>query len=197
MKLYGTTTSPFVRRVRIVAAEVGATLEWINTAPDEGQAAMRKVSPIWKVPVAEVGDRVLYDSRVIIEWLTTFHGWCDLRAPGDPWREANLVNAIDGALESAIQLFYLRREGIDVSGTSFSKHQVERMDAIFTWLSTELGQEGFGTGLGVAEISLCATLDWMDFRETYPTAKLEGPIAALRAAYRERPSLVETRPFVS
>jgi glutathione S-transferase len=149
------------------------------------------------VPVAEVGDRVLYDSRVIIEWLTTFHGWGDLRAPADHWREANLVNAIDGALESAIELFYLRRAGIDVSGIPFGTRQVERMDAIFAWLSSELGQDGFGAGLGLPEISLCATLDWMDFRETYPTAKLEGAIPALRAAYRERPSLAETRPIVS
>ena len=97
MKLYGTTTSPFVRRVRVVAAEVGAPYELVNTAPDEGQAALRAVSPIWKVPVAELGERIIYDSRIIIEWLTTFCGWGEMRPPSDRWREANLVNAIDGA----------------------------------------------------------------------------------------------------
>jgi hypothetical protein len=128
MKLFGTTTSPFVRRVRVVAAEVGQPLELVNTATDGGQAELREVSPIWKVPVAEIGGRFLFDSRVIVDWLTTFHGWGDLRAPSDRWREANLVNAIDSALESAIQLFYLRREGMDPMTIPFGQRQVDRID---------------------------------------------------------------------
>ena len=79
MKLFGTTTSPFVRRVRVVAAEVGQTFDLVNTAHDEGQAALRACSPIAKVPVAELGGRVLFDSRVIIDWLTTIHGWGGLQ----------------------------------------------------------------------------------------------------------------------
>src|SRR6185436_16549189 len=77
MKLYGTTTSPFVRRVRVVAAEVGEQVERIDTASDAGQAKLREVSPIRKVPVAVIDGRTIYDSRVINEWLTTtrgFHG---------------------------------------------------------------------------------------------------------------------------
>ena len=54
MKLYGTTTSPFVRRVRVVAAEVGEPIEIIDTATDAGQAKLREVSPIRKVPVAVI-----------------------------------------------------------------------------------------------------------------------------------------------
>lgn len=197
MKLYGTTTSPFVRRVRVVAAEVGAPYELVNTAPDEGQAALKAVSPIWKVPVAELGERIIYDSRVIIDWLTTFRGWGDLRAPSDQWREANLVNAIDGALESGVQLFYLKREGVDPMALPFGTRQVERMNAVFTWLGGELGKGGFGDGLGLPEVSLIACFDWLDFREVYPTARHDDAFATLRATYRERPSLADTRPFVS
>ncbi|HTL38522.1 MAG TPA: glutathione S-transferase N-terminal domain-containing protein [Kofleriaceae bacterium] len=66
MKLYGTTTSPFVRRVRVVAAEVGESVDLLNTAPPDGQAKLRAISPIWKVPVAVVdapvaGGLTLYD----------------------------------------------------------------------------------------------------------------------------------------
>jgi glutathione S-transferase len=197
MKLFGTTTSPFVRRVRVVAAEVGSPLELVNTASDEGQAALRAVTPIWKVPVAEFGERVVFDSRVIIDWLTTFFGWGDLRAPGDRWREANLVSAVDGALESGVQLFYLRREGLDPAAMPFGQRQVDRMNAVFTWLGEELGQGGFGDGLGLPELSLLATLDWLDFREVYPTARHQAAFGALRAAHRERPSMVDTRPVVT
>src|SRR6266446_3787795 len=139
MKLYGTTTSPFVRRVRVVAAEVGEPIELVNTAPDAGQVALREVSPIRKVPVAilpvDTGvGRALFDSRAIIEWLEVHRGW---PGPRDPWRESNLINAIDAALDATIQLFYLRRDGVAIDGTPYAKRQLERADAIFEWLATE------------------------------------------------------------
>ena len=46
MRLYGTLTSPYVRRVRIVATEIGVPCELV--APDA--ALLHAVTPIWKVP---------------------------------------------------------------------------------------------------------------------------------------------------
>src|SRR5512132_2804482 len=106
MKLYGTTTSPFVRRVRVAAAEVGEPIDRIDTAQDAGQAQLREVSPIRKVPVAVIDGRTLYDSRVIVEWLVTTRGWHGLAPARDHWHEQNLVNAVDAALDAVIQLFY-------------------------------------------------------------------------------------------
>jgi glutathione S-transferase len=101
MKLYGTTTSPFVRRVRVVAAEVGEPLERVETATDEGQGQLRAISPIRKVPVAMIDERMIYDSRAIIDYLTLTRGYGGIEPPRDQWREQNLVNAVDAALGSA------------------------------------------------------------------------------------------------
>lgn len=192
MKLYGTTTSPFVRRVRVVAQEVGEPVELIDTAPDAGQAKLREVSPIRKVPVAIVDGRTIYDSRAIIDWLVTTRGYGTFAPPVDRWRELNLVNAIDGALDSLIQLFYLRRDGVAVDGSPYATRQVDRAEAIFTYLGTELaGSKTFG----LVELSLIAALDWMDFRKVYPTEKLIA-LAPLRASWSDRPSLASTRPHV-
>jgi glutathione S-transferase len=197
MKLYGTTTSPFVRRVHVVATEVGEPVDRIDTASDAGQAALREVSPIRKVPVAVVDGRMLFDSRAIIDWLVTTRGWGALEPPRDRWRDLNIVNAIDAALDSVIQLFYLRRDGIAIDGNAFAQRQLDRAGAIFGWLGTQLAPDGrsFAGGLGLAEISLVAALDWMDFRKAYAT---EGAAAVecVRAAWREHPSLVATRPRV-
>lgn len=197
MKLFGSTTSPFVRRVRVVAAELGEPVDLVNTATDAGQAALREVSPIGKVPVAQISGRTLFDSRVIIDWLTNVHGWGALRPPSDRWREANQINAIDAALESAIQVFYLRRDGLDVMSVPFGPRQMDRIATIFEWLTRELAEGRFGAGLGLPEISLLATLDWMELRDVYPVARHEAAFGALRATYRERPSLAATRPVVS
>jgi glutathione S-transferase len=197
MKLYGTTTSPFVRRVRVVAAELGLGYDFVNTAADDGQAALRALSPIWKVPVAEVDGRTLFDSRVIIDWLTTTGGWGPLRQPRDQWHDANLLNAIDAALDSAIQLFYLKREGIDAMAKPFGQRQLDRIAAIFEWLPGELPAHDPNRGLGLAELSLVCTLDWMDFRETYPTTRHADDFGELRKLVDARPSLAATRPHVS
>ena len=125
MKLYGTTTSPFVRRVRVVAAEVGEPIERIDTATDAGQAALREVSPIRKVPVAIVDGRTLYDSRAIIDWLTTTRGWRRARAAARSLARAQSLNAIDAALDSVIQLFYLRRDGVAIDGTPYAERQLD------------------------------------------------------------------------
>ncbi|MEJ7604153.1 MAG: glutathione S-transferase family protein [Kofleriaceae bacterium] len=193
MKLYGTTTSPYVRRVRIVAAEVGEPVELVNTAPEAGQAALQKITPIRKVPIAIVGDRTLFDSRVIIDWLVTFHGHGELEPSRDRWRDANIVNAIDAAVDSVIQVFYLRRDAIEAP--AFAQRQLDRADAIFAWLGTQLGPggESFAHGFGLAELSLVCALDWMEFRQVYPIERAAG-VAGIRVAWNERPSVVATRP---
>ena len=205
MKLYGTTTSPYVRRVRVVAHEVGEPIDRIDTATEAGLAELKTVSPIHKVPVAiiestpegsaELIDGApLFDSRAIVQWLEDHRGW---PAPTDRLREANLVNAIDAALDSIIQLFYLRRDGIAIDGTPYAKRQLDRADAIFAWLATQLAPDrtSFTGRFGLPELAVCAALDWMDFRQTYPTERAAG-LAALRDAWRDRPSMAATRPHV-
>ncbi len=189
MKVYGTTTSPFVRRVRVVADELGEPVELVDTAPEAGQAQLREVSPIRKVPVAVVDGRTLFDSRTIIDWLTATRGWGALAPPRDRWREQNLLNALDAAVESVISLFYLRRDGVPVDGSVFATRQLERADAIFAWVAPQLSTEAFG----LPELSAIAALDWMDFRHSYDTRRAAG-LARVRETWSPRPSLVATRP---
>jgi glutathione S-transferase len=195
VKLYGIKTSPFVRKVCVVAAELNEPVDFVDTTTPEGSAALRAVTPIAKVPVAVVDGRLLFDSHVIVDWLVTTRGWHGLTPPRDTWRTHNIVNAIDAALDAMIQLYYLRREGISVEGTPFAQRRLDRADAVFTWLGKELTDDSrsFDGGLGVAEISLIASLDWMDFRRAYPTERA-GTVESVRAAWRNHPSIAVTRP---
>src|SRR4051794_6779362 len=98
MKLLATPASPFARRVRIVAAELGEPIEWVDAATEAGQAAMRELSPIWKIPIAVVDGRTLYDSQVIIDWLVATRGWGGLAPPRDAWHQRNQLTAIAESL---------------------------------------------------------------------------------------------------
>jgi glutathione S-transferase len=195
MKLYGTTTSPFVRRARVVAAEIGEPVDRVDTSTDEGQGALRAVSPIRKVPVAMIDDRMIYDSRTIIDYLVMTRGYGAIEPARDRWRELNLINAIDAATDAVLQLFGMRREGVAIDGTPYATRQLERADSVFGWLAGQLAPDRrtFSTGFGLPEISLICALDWMDFRKSYPTERAHA-LTGVRAAWSERPTMIETRP---
>jgi glutathione S-transferase len=192
MKLYGHLTSPFVRRVRAVAAEVGEPVELVNTSTPEGTAELLRIAPIRKVPVAIVDgrDAPLFDSRAIVDWTLARHGRGPLAAR-DPWDELDRINAIDAALDSMIQLYYLRRQDAAIDDTPYGKRQRDRADAVFAWLDAHVP---FGDGIAVAEIALACALDWLVPRGKYPAECVGKNVLALRDKWSERPSLVATRP---
>jgi glutathione S-transferase len=86
---------------------------------------------------------------------------------------------------------------VPAEGSAFVKRQMERVDAIFEWLSGELAADGKtfdGSGrFSLAELSLICALDWMDFRKAYPTERAPK-LLAVRAAWADRPSIAGTQP---
>jgi glutathione S-transferase len=202
MKLLGTTTSPYVRRVRIVAAELGVPCEVISTATEAGQSALRTATPIRKVPTALFGDEVVFDSHVIIERLAADHGWGPLRPPAPSsaqrWREANLCSAIDGALDAGILVFYGERDEGIAPGCAFLEKQRARVADTLAWVASQLrgGQLVEGGGFGLAEVALVSTLDWMRFREVFDSSQIDG-LDAFSQAHAGRPSVAATYPVAA
>ncbi len=197
MKLYGTTTSPYVRRARIVATELGVPFELVSTVGDEAEKALRELTPVWKKPIAEIDGEVICDSHVIIEHLLRRHGYGPLRtAGGVAWlREHNLITAIDGALDSGVQVFQLVREGVNPDSAPYLIKQRERVASIMAWLEKQVR----GTWLtdeprlGLAEIFLITTLEWMVFRKRYEIEK-HPALEQFRAAHADRESVRSTYP---
>ncbi len=200
--LFGTTTSPFVRRVRVVCLEKGLPFTLVPALTDEGQAALRAVSPVWKVPVVQLDDGgVVYDSRVILDELC-HDGWGPLRAPPttpkDRVDEENVVTMIDEAVLSLVRRFYLARDGANLEVPYLIKER-ERALAILKHLDATI-HGMFATAHGVAvggfgrsELALVSGLDWLAFRQVFDlsqTPKLE----ALRAHWQSRPSIAATAP---
>lgn len=196
MKLYGTTTSPFVRRVRIVAEEVGAPYALVDASKDEGQTALRAITPIWKVPVAELDGIVLLDSHVIVDYLLERWGNRKLRGvtTANRWREKNLQNVIDGALDSAINLFYLKRDGAP-EDLAYLVKQRGRVEAAMDWLEKQLDDGWFtdDRSIGLSEIALVTAIDWMTFRDAYPVERHPG-LARFRHVHASVPAFVSTAP---
>ncbi len=194
--LYGTATSPYVRRVRVVARELGLTYNRIDSADEKGQASLRAVNPLWKVPAVQLDGRVILDSRVITEYLLRYHGPGPL-APIDPddVTTQNLVTVIDGALDALINAFYLGRDGITPGAASYVQKQQDRAAHAMQWLETRVQDVWLTEArtFGLPEIALCTSLGWMQFRNTYPVDRHPALLRCLEH-HDARPSMVQTLP---
>ena len=72
MKLIGSTTSPYVRKVRVVMAEKKLDYRFVEDNVWADDSTITAANPLGKVPclVLDGGD-AMFDSRVIVEYLDT------------------------------------------------------------------------------------------------------------------------------
>lgn len=196
MILFGSPTSPFVRRVRVYCAALDLPYEAVNVFTPAGQDRMRAHNPLWKVPtLVHTDGATQWDSQAILDTLIARHGLGPFRPPGEPLHEGNVHHAIFGALESAINVFYLRRDGVETRNIPYMVKQDERVDSALAWVAQQLHGASFveGGGLGLLELSLFCVLDWMRFRNVRPVE--ENPaFAAFLTAHEGHPLLQATHP---
>lgn len=198
LPVYGTLTSPFVRRVRMVAHELGLPVMMHDTSTDEGKARLREVSPVWKVPAAIVDGTVLLDSGTIVDVLLASAAREVLRPlPTSIVQRAleqNFIHAIDEATLAAVHLFYSELDGIEVRGAWMEKQRA-RVGSILSHLDATIPGEfcTANAGFGRAELALLTGLDWMHFRKRVDLAAYPR-LAAFHATHASRESFVATTP---
>jgi glutathione S-transferase len=192
VKLYGTTTSPYTRKIRILARAAGLEATLVDTRTPEGADGLAKVAPVGKVPTVEIdptdpagadGDpRVLPDSGLIAAWLWSRHAPA-LRAAGfdlapDDWADRERLIVVEGALDAAINRFYLLRDGLPDQG--YVTRQAQRIDTTLAALDARM--PAFVRPLSASALSLGCALDWMTFRSMADVARYPR-LAAFREAW--------------
>jgi glutathione S-transferase len=83
MILYGSSMSPFVRKVLAFASEKGVELELVRTRLQDENPDFRAASPFGKMPALRDGDYHLCDSSAIVHYLEAAHPEPEL-IPSDP-----------------------------------------------------------------------------------------------------------------
>jgi glutathione S-transferase len=209
MLLHGHDTSPYVRRVRVLLRELGVPF----TRDTENWAApgIRQVSPLLRVPALRDEGQVLFDSRLIAAYLYAEHagripappaGLLPLQGtlfrPAQRWADENVLLALDTALDSAINVFLLERDGVTRDAAPYLRRQAERVGTALTFVEESYGgRPGLGEGaLSFTDIALVCTLDWMRFRDRHDIAAHPGLLRVLEA-HGGRPALAETHPSLA
>ncbi len=213
IKLYGHDTSPYVRRIRVLLAELGLPFERDSRSWTVADAEVLKLNPMLRVPAlsaprSDGSTQLLLDSKIIAAYL-----YAQRQADASPlpaltppiapslfgddsrWDDENLLAMIDAATDSMINVFVLELDGITRAQSPYLQRQQARTESCLHFLDEKLGtRTTFHPGrLSYLDIALSCSLDWMIFRDRYPVRQ-HANLSRLLAEHAERPSLASTHP---
>jgi glutathione S-transferase len=192
MKLLGAAASPFVRKVRILALELGVELavQNIATATDE---ALPDANPLAKIPTLLRDDGPpLFDSPVICEFVESRAGGPTPDSGEARWRALTLQALADGLCDAAVwrrgELARPDGDGHPDTLAKEARRVVRALDAL------EAQARGF-TAFGIGEIAAACALAYLDFRfPRNPWRPSRPQLAAWFETISRRPSMQATAP---
>jgi glutathione S-transferase len=203
MKLIGSISSPYVRKVRVVMAEKKLDYVFVNEDVWSVGTRISESNPLGKVPCLVMeGAEALFDSRVIVEYLDTLSPVGKLiPAVGRERAEVKTWEALaDGVLDAAI----LAR----LEATWGGRTRVQRSQA---WIDRQLGKVGdglqaisrgledkpycSGIHMSLADIAVGCALGYLAFRFPEIAWRVDYPnLARLQDKLMLRPSFSDTVP---
>ena len=171
MKLIGSLTSPYVRKVRVVMAE--KKLDFHLVLEDVwGTDSVLKSNPLGKVPclVMEGGEAV-FDSRVIVEYLDTLSPVGKLVPPTGRERievrtwEALADGLLDASIAARLEASWAGRSA-EQRSQAWIERNMGRVGTALLAMSQGLGEKPFcaGNHFTLADVAVGCALGYLDFR---------------------------------
>ncbi|MEM8949060.1 MAG: glutathione S-transferase [Pseudomonadota bacterium] len=201
MKLHYALPSPYVRKVRAVAIELGLDdrIELLSRGmtPVSPEAELNADNPLGKIPCLMTDEgEALYDSRVICAYLDALVGGGKVipASGATRWTALRREALADGILDAAVGRRYetfLRPE--DMRWDIWIEEQRQKFLRGLDQLEKEAAS--FGDSVDIGTIATACALGYMDFRyaderwrDTRPT------LAAWYETFSKRPSIATTAP---
>ena len=201
MKLWYSPPSPFARKVRVAAIELGLEerIELVLTSvmPTEPNPKLIAHNPLVKLPALEAEDgTVLYDSRTICEYLDALAGGGRLfPAPGLARWDALRRQALgDGIMDAGILRRYeLVQRPEALRWSDWLRGQQAKID--YALDAAEGDAVNWGDAFDIGQLTIACALGWLDFRfGDYDWRAKRAVLADWYARTARRPSLVQTMP---
>jgi glutathione S-transferase len=201
LKLHYHVTSPYVRKVMVVAIETGQAdrLEPVTAmmTPVNPDADLARDNPLGKVPCLVTNEGVaLFDSRVICEYLDDLHDGPKMFPPGGPARWSALRRQAqgDGIMDAAVLTRYetfLRPE--ERRWPEWIEGQKQKFRRALNALEAET--DAFGDTVDIGTIAIGCALGYLDFRYQDENWRAARPrLTAWFERFSERPSMARTAP---
>ena len=203
MKLIGSTTSPYVRKVRVVMAEKKLEYAFVQEDVWAEGTTISGSNPLGKVPCLIMeGAEALFDSRVIVEYLDTLSPVGKLipavgreRAEIKTW-EALADGVLDASILARLEATWAGRSEQERS-QAWIDRQIQKVNDALKAMSLGLGDKPFCSGihLTLADIAVGCALGYLDFRFPDLSWRNEYPnLVKLHDKLMQRPSFADTVP---
>ena len=204
MKLIGSSSSPYVRKVRIVMAEKKLDYDFVTEDVWSADTTITQSNPLGKVPclIMEAGE-ALFDSRVIVEYLDTLSPVGKLipstgrdRAEVKTW-EALADGLMDAAILARLEAVWAGRNAAQRSSAWIAR-QMGKIDDVLTAMAKALGDKPYCSGihLSLSDIAVGCALAYLDFRFPNVAWRDTHPVLArLQDKLAQRQSFIDTFPI--
>ena len=203
MKLIGSLTSPYVRKVRIMLAEKKIDAKWEEENVWSDATQIGRSNPLGKVPCLVLDDgEAIFDSRVIVEYLDTLTPVGKLipaggreRAEVRTW-EALADGVMDAAATARLEQTWPGRTEAQRSPAWIAR-QMGKVDSGVKAMAQGLGDKPFCSGihLSLSDIAVGCALGWLEFRFPQIAWRAEYPnLDKLLDKLMQRASFADTKP---
>jgi len=171
MKLLGTGTSPYVRKVRLVLLEKSIPHDYLVDPPRELGSQVARVNPLGRIPALVLDDETcVFDSPVIAEYLDTLNDTPILIPRNDKlarMRVRRWEALADGIMDSAVAVRSERirpEEKQEPNNIALHNNSITRALAYAAEL---LGEREWceGAALTLADLALASALIYLDLRQ--------------------------------
>jgi glutathione S-transferase len=195
MKLFFSPTSPYVRKCLVVAHELGLNrrIELVagNAHPVNRDPNIVAANPLGKVPTLTCDDgRVLYDSRVICEYLNDLGGGTLFpRSGAARWDALALQALADGMLDAALLARY--EDALRPEALRWADWRAGQLDKVATSMAAlEAKTESMPGRVDIGALALACALGYLDLRFNELGWRARYPnVANWAAEFCKRPSL--------
>jgi glutathione S-transferase len=197
MKLIGSLTSPYARKARVVLAEKKIEYDFELDSPWTPENKVAQINPLGKIPVLVLDDdTVLFDSRVIVEYLDNVTPNNKLMpAPNRERTEVKRWEALgDGVCDAAALIFLERKRPAKQQSADWIARQEDKIVRSLEFMSEQLGENTWciGTHFSLADITTGVALGYLafrfpeiDWRETHPNLARIYDKLMLRSTFAE------------
>ena len=203
MKLIGSATSPYVRKVRVVMSEKKLDYDFVTEDVWGADTTISQSNPLGKVPCLVMeGGEALFDSRVIVEYLDTLSPVGKLipamgreRAEVKTW-EALADGVLDASILARLEATWAGRAKPQRS-QAWIDRQLSKVHSSLKAMSQGLGDKPYCAGiyLSLADIAVGCTLGYLEFRFSEIDWRTPYPnLAKLHDKLIQRQSFIDTRP---
>jgi glutathione S-transferase len=204
MKLIGSNTSPYVRKVRVVMAEKKLDYDYVLEDVWSADTHINVSSPLGKVPCLVMeGGEAIFDSRVIVEYLDTLSPVGKLiptvgreRAEVKTW-EALADGVLDASILARLEATWGGRSA-EQRSQAWIDRQLGKVDAALLAMSKGLADKAFCVGihLTLADVAVGVALGYLDFRFPQINWREQHPnLLKLQDKLMQRVSFADTKPF--